>query len=119
MLVRGIRGAITVNKNSMTEMISATKELLLAMKESNDIDTEDIVSIFFSTTPDLNAVFPASASRELGWTDVPLFGLQEANIYGGIKKCIRILIQVNCEKKQNEINHCYLREAKRLRPDLN
>jgi chorismate mutase len=118
MLVRGIRGAITVNENTKKEILSGTKELLLTIKKLNDFDIEDIVSIFFSTTPDLNSAFPAAAARELGWSEAPLFGTQEANVHYGLKKCIRILIQINCEKKQNEIKHCYLREAKNLRKDL-
>ena len=118
MLVRGIRGAITVSENTKKEILSSTKELLLALKKTNDFNIEDIVSIFFSTTSDLDSAFPAAAARELGWSAVPLFGMQEANVQNGLKKCIRILIQINCEKKQSEIKHCYLREAKNLRKDL-
>lgn len=118
MLIRGIRGAITANENTKKEILTSTEELLLAMKKSNNFNIEDIVSIFFSTTSDLDSDFPAVAARELGWSGVPLFGMQEANVQGGLKKCIRILIQINCEKKQNEIKHCYLREAKNLRKDL-
>ena len=118
MLVRGIRGAITVNENTKKEILNGTKELLLAMKKSNDFNIEDIVSVFFSTTLDLDSAFPAAAARELGWSGVPLFGMQEANVHNGLERCIRILIQINCEKKQNEIKHCYLREAKNLRKDL-
>ena len=117
-MVRGIRGAITVDSNTKEEILNYTKELLLTIKEANQFKVDDIVSIFFSMTPDLDAAFPAAAARELGWTMVPLFGMQEANIHGGLKKCIRILIQFNGEKKQSEIKHCYLREAKNLRKDL-
>jgi chorismate mutase len=118
MLVRGIRGAITVKENTKKDILADTKELLLILKKSNDFNIEDIVSIFFSTTLDLDSAFPAAAARELGWSGVPLFGMQEANVQIGLKKCIRILIQINCEKKQSEIKHCYLREAKNLRKDL-
>ena len=118
MLVRGIRGAITVKENTKKDILADTKELLLILKKSNDFNIEDIVSIFFSTTLDLDSAFPAAAARELGWSEVPLFGMQEANVHNGLKKCIRILIQINCEKKQSEIKHCYLREAKNLRKDL-
>ncbi len=117
-MVRGIRGAITVKENTKKDILADTKELLLILKKSNDFNIEDIVSIFFSTTLDLDSAFPAAAARELGWTAVPLFGMQEANVQNGLKKCIRILIQINCEKKQSEIKHCYLREAKKLRKDL-
>ena len=117
-MVRGIRGAITVKENNKKDILADTKELLLALKKTNDFNIEDIVSIFFSTTSDLDSAFPAAAARKLGWSAVPLFGMQEANVQNGLKKCIRILIQINCEKKQSEIKHCYLREAKNLRKDL-
>ena len=76
------------------------------------------MSIFFSMTSDLDTVFPAAAVRELGWDKVPLFGVQEATIVNGLEKCIRVLIQINTDKSQNEIKHCYLYEARKLRKDL-
>jgi len=118
MLVRGIRGAITVDRNTKEEVIKRTKELLMALKKENDFRTEDIVSVFFSATPDLNAAFPARAARELGWNRVPLFDMQEIEVLGSFPKCIRILIQINCQKSQTEIKHCYLRGAEILRKDL-
>jgi len=118
MLVRGIRGAITVNSNTKEEIIEITKELLIALQRENNFKIEDIVSIFFSITPDLNAAFPAQAARELGWNKVPLFDLQEIDVPGSLPRCIRILIQINCQKSQPEIKPCYLRGAKILRKDL-
>jgi len=118
MLVRGIRGAITVNSNTKEEIIEITKELLIALQRENNFKIEDIVSVFFSATPDLNAAFPARAARELGWNRVPLFDMQEIEVSGSFPKCIRILIQINCQKSQTEIKHCYLRGAEILRKDL-
>jgi chorismate mutase len=118
MLVRGVRGAITVNSNTKEEIIKITKELLIALKRENNIKIEDIVSVFFSATSDLNATFPAQAARELGWDKVPLFDMQEIEVPKSLPKCIRILIQINCQKSQTEIKHCYLRGAKILRKDL-
>ncbi len=118
MLVRGIRGAITADSNTEREIIEKTKELLITLKKENDFKIEDIVSILFSVSSDLNAAFPAQAARELGWKQVPLFDLQEIDVPGSLPKCIRILIQINCRKSQQEIKHCYLREAKILRKDL-
>ena len=118
MLVRGIRGAITANGNTIEEIIKRTKELLTTLKRENDFKIEDIVSIFFSITSDLNAAFPAKAVRELGWNKVPLFDMQEIDVPGSLPRCIRILIQINCSKSQQEIRHCYLRGAKILRKDL-
>ena len=118
MLVRGIRGAITVNNNTKEEITKFTKELLITLQKENDFNIEDIVSVFFSVTPDLNATFPAQAARELGWDRVPLFDMQEIGVPGSLPRCIRILIQINCSKNQTEIKHCYLRGARILRKDL-
>jgi chorismate mutase len=70
MLVRGIRGAVTVDSNKKEEIIERTKELLIALQRENNFKIEDIVNVFFSATPDLNAAFPAQAARELGWNRV-------------------------------------------------
>ncbi len=118
MLVRGIRGAITVEVNSKESILEGTQELLLTMQRKNEFNTTDIVCIFFSMTPDLNAAFPAEAARQLGWRLVPLFDTQEIPVAGSLPQCIRILILINSQKSQLEIKHCYLKEAQVLRADL-
>ena len=118
MALRGIRGAITVKKNSKDEIVSATTKLLKEMVLLNRIKIDDIASAIFSTTKDLKAEFPATAARNLGWLYTPLLCTNEMPVPGSIKKCIRALIHVNSEKKQNDIKHVYLGEAKKLRPDL-
>ena len=118
MVVRGIRGAITVEENKRECILEATRELLLVLQKENDFEIADIASIFFSVTEDLNAAFPAAAARELGWRLVPLFDMQEIPVPGSLPKCIRILILINCQKNQKEIIHCYLKGAKILRKDL-
>lgn len=118
MLVRGIRGAVTADSNKKEEIIEKTKELLITLKKENDFKIEDIVSILFSVTSDLNAAFPARAARELGWNRVPLLDMQEIEVPESLPKCIRVLIQINCQKSQTEIKHCYLRGAETLRKDL-
>ncbi len=117
-LVRGIRGAISVEENTSKELIEATKELLLTLVRDNDLDTEDIASIFFTVTPDLNADFPATAARELGWTSVPLLCAREIDVLNGPPRLIRVLIHANTTKSQQQIRHVYLKEAANLRPDL-
>jgi chorismate mutase len=116
--VRGIRGATTVSENSQESILAGTRELLLNLRDANNFKTEDIVSIFFSMTSDLNAAFPAEAARQLGWNKVPLFGMQESDVKDSLPKCIRVLIHFNCGKSQTEIVHCYLRGAEVLRKDL-
>ncbi|OCL26064.1 chorismate mutase [Orenia metallireducens] len=117
-MIRGIRGAITVESNDTEEILVATKELLEKVTEENGIIEDRIASIFFSMTSDLDQAFPAVAARELGWTNVPLFCVKELDIEGSLSRCIRILIHYNTDKEQDQIKHIYLREAKRLRPDL-
>lgn len=117
-VVRGIRGAITVEGNTAEEICKATKELLLALIRANEIETEDIASIFLTTTPDLNADFPATAAREMGWTLVPLLCAREIDVPNRMSKLIRVLMHVNTDKTQAEIKHQYLGQASTLRPDL-
>ena len=118
MLVRGVRGATTVEANSVEAILEATRELLAAMLKANETDVEDIASAFFSTTVDLNAEFPAVAARDLGWTNVALMCGHEMNKPGGLPMCLRILLHVNTDKPARDIKHIYLRGARVLRPDI-
>lgn len=118
MAVRGLRGATTVENNDSVEIIEATRKLLEQMVVSNNIQQEDMVSILFTTTRDLNAAFPAVAARQLGYTDVALMCMNEIDVPGSLPQCIRILLQVNTDKSNREITHVYLNGAKVLRPDL-
>lgn len=116
--MRGIRGAITVETNEKDAIFSAVQELLGQIVEKNDIRLEDIGAAIFSATPDLNAAFPAAAARSIGWDCVPLFGAQEADVEGGLEKCVRVLLLVNSDKTQRQIAHVYLGGSAALRPDL-
>lgn len=113
---RGVRGAITVEENTAAQIIQATEELLREMAEANGIVAEDIASILFTTTLDLNAAFPAQAAREaLGWQDVPLLCTHEMAVPGSLPRCVRVLLHWNTEKEAQEIVHIYLRKARNLR----
>lgn len=118
MPVRGIRGAITVDNNEANEIASASKILLEDVIEANSLDLEDVASIFFTVTNDIDDGFPAAAAREMGMQDVPLICAREIPVKNSLPKCIRVLLHVNTDKKQNQIKHVYLRDAKKLRPDL-
>jgi chorismate mutase len=118
MYCRGIRGATTVAQNDANAIIAATRELLEAIIAANGVRPEDVASAVFSVTPDLNATFPAQAARDLGWTHVALFCCQEVAVPDSLPSCIRVLIHWNTPRLQHEINHVYLGEAKKLRPDL-
>ena len=118
MAVRAIRGATTAEENTRESIIGATLELIKAIEDANDLKRADSISIIFTVTKDLTAVFPAAAAREFGLTFVPLLDMQAPDIDGALEKCIRIMIHINTDKTKEEINHVYLRGAKALRPDL-
>ena len=117
MKCRGIRGATTVDTNTKEDILKATRELLQDMVKANDVRGEDVASILFTTTSDLNATFPAEAARELGLSQVPLLCGQEIDVPGSLPMCLRILILFNTKKGAEDIVHVYLKSAKKLRPD--
>ncbi|NOK85722.1 MAG: chorismate mutase [Chloroflexi bacterium AL-W] len=117
MYVRGVRGAITVTADEEHIILEATQALLQAMINANDINEDEVASVFFTATPDLTAVYPARAARILGWTQTALMGMQEMAVRGGLPHCIRILIHWNTAKAPQEIEHIYLNDAVSLRPD--
>ena len=118
MPIRGVRGAITVKRNSKKEIIASTERLLRKIISANKIKIENIASAIFSATADLNAEFPAVAARNLGWIYTPLLCTYEIDVPGSVKKCIRILLHINTKMKQKNIKNVYLGNAKKLRPDL-
>lgn len=113
----GIRGAIDVPRNGTEEILDATRTLLERMVAENAIRVEDITSVILSATPDLDAVHPAHAAREMGWTETPLFCVQEMNVRGALPRCIRVLMHVEVDRKPDRLRHVYLGEAQSLRPD--
>ncbi len=117
-MIRGIRGAIIVKKNSPKEILDATGRLLEEIVKSNDVSIEDIASVIFTVTHDLNAVFPAEAARKIGWKHVPLLCAKEIDVPKSLKKCVRVLMLVNSAKRQQDVKHIYLEGAKVLREDF-
>lgn len=116
MRCRGIRGATTVEENSREAILSATRELLTLMVARNDLNIDEISSIFFTVSDDLDAEHPALAARQLGWTDLALLCAREIPVPGGMPRCVRVLLHVNTTKSQKELRHVYLRAAMALRP---
>lgn len=114
---RGIRGAITTRENTREAILQATHELLTNLIEANGIQVDDVASAIFTTTPDLDAEFPAVAAREIGWSNAALMCGQEMKVPGSLPRCIRILIHWNTTRRADEIVHVYLREARMLRPE--
>ncbi len=117
-LVRGIRGAITVERDEPGVLMDATERLLREIVAQNEFAPDDVASALFTLTPDLRSQFPAAAARRMGWTLVPLLNFTEIGVPGGLERVIRVLIHVNTEKSAREINHVYLDGARVLRPDL-
>ncbi len=119
---RGIRGATTVEYNKAEEILEATCTLLQNIVEKNGLSADniahDMVSVIFTATTDLDAMYPAVAARKMGWTNVPLLCMQEMDVDGSLRQCIRVLIHWNTERGQSDMRHIYLGGARLLRPDL-
>lgn len=115
---RGVRGATTADANTPEAILEATRQLLALMIRQNGIKPEDVASAIFTTTPDLNAEFPALAARQLGWMNVAMLCGHELDVPGALPRCIRVLILWNTTKKAEEIVHVYIKGAEKLRPDL-
>ena len=118
--VRAIRGATTASENTVGAIREAVTELLDELEAHNRLDPNEIISAIFTTTRDLDAVFPAAIARERPhWNNVALLDVQQMHVEGSLERCIRFLIHVNTPVSQLEIYHPYLRQAKNLRPDWN
>ncbi|WP_394579686.1 chorismate mutase [Cytobacillus firmus] len=118
-MIRGVRGAVTVDKNCEAEILEATELVIRQMIQENNIVSEDVASVFISVTEELTAAFPAKAMRSIeGWTYVPVMCMREIPVEGSLPNCIRVMMHVNSDFPQQNIRHIYLRGAIKLRPDL-
>ncbi len=113
-----IRAAITVDENTEEEIILRTKEMIKEIELSNDLDRNKVISMIFSATKDLNSVAPSKAARKMGYTNAGLMNYNEIDVVGSLNKCIRVLVFYDVDLDQSCVNHVYLREASKLRPDL-
>ena len=122
MPVRGIRGATTVSMNEAAAIVEATEELLHELVRLNGLDVEEIAFAYFTTTPDLDAEFPALAARRLGWLDVPLLCGHDMSVRQpnarGVAMCVRVLLLYNTDRRQKEMRHAYLRGGRAIKQDL-
>lgn len=117
--IQAIRGATTVSANVAGEIAAAVHELLDVVEECNQLSPEHLVSVTFSVTRDLDALFPAAvARRRPGWDAVPLLDVQQMHVEGSLPQCIRILIHTQLPVLHPDVHHIYLRGARNLRPDL-
>ena len=113
--LRGLRGATTADANTKSAIVSATSELLAELVTRNDLDLDDVAAAFFTTTRDLNAEFPAVAARLLGWTQIALMCGHEMAVPDGQPMCIRVMVLLNTDKKPDQLDNVYLRQAANLR----
>jgi chorismate mutase len=122
MAVRGIRGAITAEANTAEAIVEATETLLRELASLNQLDIDEVAFAYLTTTPDLNAEFPALGARRLGWVDVPLLCGHDMNVAPpnprGLPRCLRVLLLYNTDKPQREMQHAYLRGAAAIKADL-
>jgi chorismate mutase len=114
---RAIRGATTANANTAEDILEATEELLRTVLSLNEMGPDDLVSLIFTTTTDLNATFPAVAARGMGLDQIPLMCAHEMNVPGALDMCVRVMIHVNTTRTAADIKHVYLRRAQALRPE--
>ena len=117
-MLRAIRGATTVDADHADQIRDRTQSLVSAMLERNGVEIDDLVSMIFTSTPDLHAGFPATAARALGLSEVPLLGATEAFVPGALERCIRVMLHCYSDLPRSAIRHVYLEGARSLRADL-
>ena len=118
MSIRAIRGATQVSANTPEAIATGVKELIQVILDANSLTPSDVISVFFTSTPDLTAAFPAAACREIGFASVPLIGSVEVDVPGALAMVIRTMLHVESVKSHEEITHIYLHGAVALRRDI-
>jgi chorismate mutase len=118
MRVRGIRGATQIDADRPEQIVDSVSELLTQMLAANQIEVEDLISIIFTSTPDLTSEFPAVAARKIGLGNVPLLCSVEINVPNSLPKVVRVLIHAHLDRQLIEVKHVYLKGASVLRKDL-
>ena len=112
---RGLRGATRADENTSEKIYQATREMLQALIDANDIEEKDLAMAYFTVTPDLDAAFPAAAARQLGWNNTALMCATEIPVPGSLPSCIRVLILINTDKRSDEMRNVYLKGTESLR----
>lgn len=117
-LTRALRGATTVDEDTPEQIAARIQELLGEIMARNDLVEDDIVSIIFTTTPDVTSAFPATGARDIGFGAVPLLCASEIAVAGGTPRCLRVLLHIHTTRPRDELRHVYLHGARGLRDDL-
>ena len=113
-----IRGATQVDADDRDLILDATAELVAEVMSRNDLLAADVISMLFTTTPDLTAEFPAVAARRMGLGDVPLLCAAEIDVPGALPRVIRLMAYAGTDRPRDLVRHVYLRGAKQLRQDI-
>ena len=116
--VRGLRGATTVDEDTVAQVTERSQELMRELMDSNGLVEDDIISVLFTATADVTSTFPATAIREIGFGAVPLLCAAEIAVPGAMPRCIRVLLHAYTTRTRDEIHHVYLHGAQGLRDDL-
>jgi chorismate mutase len=116
--VRALRGATTIDADTVEQITTRTQTLVNEMLDRNGVDKEDLISIVFTATGDIHSMFPATAARDIGLGDVPLLCARELDINGATALCIRVLMHLTTDRARGELHHVYLEGARGLRDDL-
>jgi chorismate mutase len=116
--LHALRGAITCDENSQSEIVEKTQTLVKELLARNELDRDDLVSIIFTATDDLTTEFPATGARALGLGDVPLLCARELSIDHGMPMVVRVLVHCYSERTRDQMHHVYLGNARTLRDDL-
>jgi chorismate mutase len=116
--LRGLRGATTCDEDTPEAIAEAVTELMPQLMARNDLSHDDVVSVIFTTSPDLTSAFPATAARSIGFGDIPLLCASEIDVPGSMRKCVRVLMHVMTTRERARMHHVYLRNAQSLRDDL-
>jgi chorismate mutase len=118
MAIRAIRGAIQVPANTAGDIAAGVQELIAAILKANQLTPSEVISVFFTSTVDLDAAFPAAACREMGFANVPLIGSVEVAVPGALDKTVRAMLHVETARSPEQITHVYLHGAASLRRDI-
>lgn len=112
----GVRGATTADANTADAILDATEELVRAVMKANALAEDDIAAIFFTTTPDLTAEFPAVAARvRVGLEKTAMMSGHEIQAPGATPLVVRLMLLANTDKRKDELVHVYLKGARNLR----
>ncbi len=115
---RALRGATTVDEDTPEQIAARIQELLVAIMERNGLIEDDIISILFTTTPDVTSAFPAAGARDIGFGAVPLLCAAEIAVADSTPRCLRVLLHITTMRSREELRHVYLHGAQGLRDDL-